>query len=97
MRSLALCALALVAGCIATPPPPRPGGPADPSSPEAPVASAPAALQLNDDAGQSAAIPSDAGSSDMSGLDHPDGGMPRKRRKKQGQGQGDTQADGETR
>jgi hypothetical protein len=45
MRSLALCALALVASCIATPPPPRPGGPADPAALEGPVAPAPAALQ----------------------------------------------------
>lgn len=45
MRSLALCALAFVASCIATPPPPRPGGPADPAALEGPVAPAPAALQ----------------------------------------------------
>jgi hypothetical protein len=62
MRSLALCALALVASCIATAPPPRPGGPADPAAAEGPVAPAPAALQPVD--------PSDGG-----GGTQADGGM----------------------
>ena len=111
MRSLVLCALALAAGCIATPPPPRPGGPADPAAPEGPVAPAPAALRPFD-GGDPAAAGADGGMDDMAGMQRgapdagsmddmdglgSDGGTPRKRRKKQGQGHGDTQADGGTR